>query len=107
MLLLTMHQWLGAKPGVKSHVLPEPELTTIAMATDLPLRAAVDRIIQYQRCFNQWSKSIDLNFSLISVSQIDHLDADRLKALQVGYVEALKQTLDELADEDQAVRDRL
>jgi hypothetical protein len=88
MLLLTVSEWIG--PG-RAHPSPgsvEERTRTIAFATRLTLAAAINELAAYAFIYNR-QYDLAVNFSLISVSEIEDLSDASLSLANVQLIESL------------------
>ena len=93
MLLITVKEWLGKNSRLSQKQREECTFkateSIIAFATCLPFIEAINKIIGYQKAFNNRSTYLAINFQLLQVSIIDDLTNQQLQDVGLELIEDL------------------
>ena len=90
MLLLTVREWLGPGRRCPPNKMPQERERLVGMVTWLSLPDALKRLHQHQEAYNEHFEIMGVAFGLVSVSQIDALNADDISNGGLEVIERLK-----------------
>ena len=94
MLLITVKEWVGKNSRLsqkqREECTSKAVEAVVAFTTRLPFIKAIDKIIAYQKAFNnQPNAYLAVNFKLLQVSTIDDLTDQQIQDLNLQLIEDL------------------